>query len=81
MEPHVIRDTRPRPADGADLNGERGGRSHLVIADSGTTAELLVFPAAERLGRGSKFRYRETLWLVTGHRRDSGILVAEPVPQ
>jgi len=52
-----------------------------VIADSGTTAELLVFPAAERLGRGSKFRYRETLWLVTGHRRDSGILVAEPVPQ
>jgi len=49
-----------------------------VIADSGTTAELLVFPTADRLRRGSKFRYRETIWVVTGHRRDSGILVAEP---
>ena len=78
---HVIRETRPHPADGADWNGEAGGRSTLVIADSGTTAELLVFPSADRLARGSKFRYRETLWVVTGHRRDSGILVAEPIPQ
>jgi len=52
-----------------------------VIADSGATAELLVFPSDEWLGRGAQFRYRETVWVVTGHRRDSGILVAEPLPQ
>ena len=81
MGPHVIRETQPRPADGVDWSGERSGRSNLVIADSGTTAELLVFPHTDRLARGSQFRYREILWVVTGHRRDSGILVAEPAPQ
>ena len=79
MGPHVIRESRPRPAEGTDRDGERGGRSHLVIADSGATAELLVVPVKERLDRGSRFRYREIVWVVTGHRRDSGILVAEPV--
>ena len=81
MGPHEIRETQPYRADGADWRGERSGRSSLVIADFGTTAELLVFPSRERLGRGSQFRYREILWIVTGHRRDSGIFVAEPVPQ
>jgi hypothetical protein len=81
MGPHVIREKGRRSADGADWNEESGGRSNLVIADSGTTAELLVFPSAGRLAQGSKFRYREILWVVTGHRRDSGILVAEPIPQ
>jgi len=81
MGPHVIRETQPHPADGADRSGEKSGRSNLVIADSGTTAELLVFPTTERLERGSQFRYREIVWEVTGHSRDSGILVAEPLPQ
>ena len=81
MGPHAIRETQPRPADRADWKGESVLRSNLVIADSGATAELLVFPSDEWLGRGAQFRYRETVWVVTGHRRDSGILVAEPLPQ
>jgi hypothetical protein len=81
MAPHVIRETQPRRVDGTDWSREQGGRSNLVIADSRTSAELLLFPASERLARGSRFRYREMVWVVTGSRRDSGILVAEPIPQ
>ena len=81
MGPHVIRETQPRPADGADWNGEHSGRADFVIADSGTTAELLVFPGSVRLGQGSQFHFREIVLVVTGHGRDSGILVAEPTPQ
>jgi hypothetical protein len=81
MAPHVIRETQPRSADGTDWNQKGGRRSNLVIADSGTAAELLVFPATESLARGSRFHYREIVWVVTGNRRDSGILVAEPSPQ
>jgi len=79
--PHVIRETEPRAANGEDWNGERSGRSNLVIADSGVAAELLVFPSGERLGHGEQFRYRETNWVITGYRRDSGIFVAKPVSQ
>ena len=81
MVPHVVRGTQPRPANGADRNGERSGRSNFAIADSGVAAELLVFPSGERLGYGVQFRYRETTWFITGYRRDSGIFVAKPVPQ
>ncbi len=81
MGPHVIREKRQRPAEGTKWDGERGRRSNLVIADSGTTAEILVVPATERLALGSQFRFREIVWVVTGHRRDSGILVAEPISQ
>ena len=51
----------------------------LVIADWGPTAELLVFPAGEPVGRGAEFQYRGTIWVVTGSQRDSRIMVAEPI--
>jgi hypothetical protein len=50
----------------------------VVIADAGATAEVLVFARDEPVARGSEFSYRGTTWIVTGARRDSGILVAEP---
>jgi hypothetical protein len=50
----------------------------VVIADSGTAAEVLVFSPDESIAKGAEFRYRGTLWVITGARRDSGILVAEP---
>ena len=56
----------------------RDGRSTLVIADSGASAEVLVFPPGDSVARGDQFRYRGAVWVVTGIRRDSGLLVAEP---
>jgi hypothetical protein len=53
----------------------------MVIADSGTAAEVLVFSDGEAVESGARFRYRGTLWTVTAARRDSGILVAEPSAQ
>jgi hypothetical protein len=50
----------------------------VVIVDSGTTAEVLVFSPDEPIARGGEFNYRGTTWVITGARRDSGILVAEP---
>ena len=59
----------------------RNRRTTMVIADSGTAAEVLVFPDGEAVESGAKFCFRGTVWIVTGARRDSGILVAEPVTQ
>ena len=56
-------------------------RTTMVIADSGTAAEVLVFADGEVVESGARFRYRDTLWTITTARRDSGILVAEPVTQ
>ena len=61
-----------------DLDAPRG-RSAVVVADSGAAAEVLVFPPAEKMTRGSQFQHQGALWVVTGNRRDSGILVATPV--
>ncbi|MBD3849657.1 MAG: hypothetical protein IFK93_00065 [Acidobacteria bacterium] len=49
-----------------------------MIADSGSTAEVLVFSPDEQIAQGGEFHYLGTTWVVTGARRDSGILVAEP---
>jgi len=64
--------------DGSDWTAAREGRVTVVIADSGATAEVLVFPRDEPIAKGGEFHYRGTRWTVTGARRDSGILVAEP---
>jgi hypothetical protein len=64
--------------DGADAAAVRKGRGTVVIADSGSTAEVLVFSSDEPIARGAKFSHRGTTWEITGARRDSGVLVAEP---
>ena len=58
-----------------------GRRSRVVIADSGAEAEILVLPPGEPLDRGAVFRHHGATWVVTGMRRDSGVLVAEPASQ
>jgi hypothetical protein len=60
-------------------NQTRVRRSKLVIADWGPTAELLIFPPEEPVDTGASFHYRGSIWVITGRRRDSRILVAEPV--
>jgi len=64
--------------DGSDWPAAREGRVTVVIADSGAAAEVLVFPPDEPIAKGGEFNYRGTTWVITGSRRDSGILVAEP---
>lgn len=60
-----------------EFNGE--GRSFVVIADSGTSARVVVFPPSADIAPGARFRHGEHLWMVTGKRRDSGIFVATPI--
>jgi hypothetical protein len=50
----------------------------VVIADAGAEAEVLVFPPGEPIGRGTEFQFRGVTWVITGRRRDSRVLVAEP---
>jgi hypothetical protein len=80
MEGHIISGGRNGLDDLAAH--EKGPVDHqtAVIADAGDSAEVLVFPAGESVVPGAQFRYRGVWWFVTDHRRDSGILVAEPVP-
>ncbi len=78
MSSRIITGARPHPQADLDWETERKGSPTPVIADWGTTAELLVFPPGEPVGRGAQFQYHGTIWVVTGHRRDSRILVAEP---
>jgi hypothetical protein len=54
-------------------------RRIVVIADTGSSAELLLFSADDSIGPGSLFRYHGGTWMVVSGRRDSGVLVAEPV--
>jgi len=79
MGPRNLKSARPLAPDGSDWPAAREGRATVVIADSGTSAEVLVFPAVEPLGEGAEFHYGGTTWVITCARRDSGILVAEPV--
>ena len=78
MERKVLMTERTATQDGLNGRGASGRRSRIVIADSGVMAEVLVFPPGEPLDRGTVFRHRGTTWVVTGMRRDSGILVARP---
>jgi len=78
MRPRNLNRARPVASDGSDWSAAREGRVTVVIADSGASAEVLVFPPDEPVERGAEFSYRGTTWVITGARRDSGILVAEP---
>lgn len=62
----------------AERTTVRDGRETVVIADSGAEAEVLVFHSGTAIRQGFEFRHRGTRWVVTGRRRDSGVLVAEP---
>ena len=77
MTPHIIDGVQPHSAGTPECIRRSAGRSRVVIADSGATVELLVFPSGDPIARGTRFRYRGTVWEITG-MRDSGILVAEP---
>lgn len=76
MESPIFR--KRRGDDSSDQATTGGGRPTVVIADSGSDAEVLVFPPGEALCRGTEFQHRGVTWIVTGHRRDSRVLVAEP---
>jgi uncharacterized RmlC-like cupin family protein len=77
---------RAHQSDAAEGCGENAqltrlaGKTTTVVADAGTTAEVLVFPPGARVSEGARFSHRGTTWVVTGKRRDSGVLVAEPTP-
>ena len=77
MRPRIIKGALPTTRDDRERPGRRG-RATVVIADSGAEAELLVFPAEEQVDKGAEFHYRGTVWVITGSRRDSGVLFAEP---
>ena len=68
----------PMAGEGSNWTAARKGRVTVVIADSGASAEVLVFAPGETVKRGVEFSHRGTMWVVTSARRDSGILVAEP---
>ncbi len=77
MTPYIIGGVQPHSARSQEFIRRPAGRSRVVIADSGTTVELLAFPSGDPITRGTRFRYRGAVWEITG-KRDSGILVAEP---
>ena len=79
MVRRIISGARPFSPVDADIGAPRPRRANLVIADWGPTAELLVFPAGEPVGRGAEFQYRGAIWVITECRRDSRIMVAEPI--
>lgn len=78
LGPRIFKCARGAANDGADWPAAREGRETVVIADSGSTAEVLVFSPDEQIAQGGEFHYLGTTWVITGARRDSGILVAEP---
>jgi hypothetical protein len=79
MAHRIISGARPCVPDDDAPARPLARRSRMVIADWGTTAEVLVFPDNEPIARGARFQYRGTLWVITGRRRDSRLLVAEPL--
>lgn len=79
MAQRIISGARPHTPADEDVRLPGSRRSNLVIVDWGPTAELLVFPSGEPVLHGAQFQYRGTLWVITSHRRDSRILVAEPI--
>jgi hypothetical protein len=78
VRPRIIKGAAPTTNGRGGRPAERRGRATVVIADSGADAEVLVFPPEEPVTKGAEFHYRGTTWVVTGSRRDSGVLVAEP---
>jgi hypothetical protein len=78
LGPRIFKYARGAANEGSDWPAAREGRETVVIADSGSAAEVLVFSPDEQIAQGGEFHYRGTTWVVSGVRRDSGILVAEP---
>ena len=78
LGPRILKRVRRAANDESDRTAARESRVTVVIADSGATAEVLVFSPDEPIEKGGEFHYRGTTWVITGARRDSGILVAEP---
>jgi hypothetical protein len=78
MVRRIISGAHPVSATGQEVLAGHGRRANLVIADWGRAAELLVFPAEEPVGVGAAFRYRGSIWVISGFRKDSNIMVAEP---
>ena len=78
MAARILSGARPAASDPAARATVRDGRETVVIADSGTEAEVLVFPPGEAVRQGLEFRHRGTTWVIMGCSRDSGVLVAEP---
>ena len=79
MTRRILNGARPHVSSDDDITGSPAWRTNLVIADWGPTAELLMFPAGEPVDRGAEFQYHGTRWVITGRRRDSRIMVAEPI--
>jgi hypothetical protein len=77
VEPRIFRKERPATDEASERSVNRGRRPTVVIADSGTGAEVLVFPPGEAISVGTEFQHRGTTWVITGRRRDSRVLVAE----
>jgi len=73
-----LKRVHPVAIERSNWTAAREGRETVVIADSGASAEVLVFAPGESVKRGVEFSYRGTIWVITSTRRDSGILVAEP---
>ncbi|MEJ2580123.1 MAG: hypothetical protein P8127_00560 [Acidobacteriota bacterium] len=65
--------------DAVDGSPRSERRATVVVADSGTSAEVLAFPPGWLIELGAEFQHHGTTWVVTSVRRDSGIAVAEPV--
>jgi hypothetical protein len=78
LGPRIIKGVLPTAGDGSDRLADHDGRERFVIADSGVSAEVLVFPPGEIVESGVEFHYGGTTWIITGVRRDSGVPVAEP---
>jgi hypothetical protein len=78
LRPRIFKRDRDTADDGSGWSATGRGRETVVIADSGATAEVLLFSPEEELAPGCEFLYCGTMWVITGAGRDSGILVAEP---
>jgi hypothetical protein len=78
LEPRILSNGCLSTDEGGESSATIHRRPTVVIVDSGADAEVLVFPPGERVGKGTRFHYRGTTWVITGRRRDSRVLVAEP---
>jgi len=52
----------------------------VVILDSGDAARLRLWYGAEPPTVGTRFRDRQSTWVITGYRAHARAFVAEPVP-
>jgi hypothetical protein len=53
-------------------------RPRVVILDEGPTHHVEVLELPDDASKGDHFRHHGTLWRVTGERRSSQVLIAQP---